>query len=90
MVDLTTWMGMFVFAATTGIIVAVLNQVFGIGRDLWAVHIKRKSEASYLVLRIAAILEGYAYACASFIGDNANAEQEPDNERQRHRDRELP
>jgi hypothetical protein len=80
MVDLTTWTGMFVFAATTGIIAAVLNQVFGICRDLWAVRIKRKSEASYLALRLAAILEGYAYACASFIGDNANAEQEADDE----------
>jgi hypothetical protein len=41
---------------------------------------KRKSEASYLALRLAAILEGYAYDCASFIVDNANAEQGPNDE----------
>jgi len=78
MVDLTTWTGMLVFAATTGIITAILNQAFGIGRDLWAAYVKRKSEAGYLALRLASILEGYAYDCASFIGDNANAEQRPD------------
>jgi hypothetical protein len=78
MVDLTTWTGMLVFAATTGIITSLLNQVFGIGRDLWTAHVKRKSEAGYLALRLAAILEGYAYACSSFIGENANAEQGPD------------
>jgi hypothetical protein len=80
MVDLSTWTGMLAFAATTGIITAVLNQVFGIGRDLWAAHIKRKSEASYLALRLATILEGYAYACASFIGDNSTAQQGPDDQ----------
>jgi hypothetical protein len=69
---------MLVFAATTGIITAILTQIFGIGRDLWAAHVKRKSEAGYLALPLAAILEGYGYACASFIGDNANAEQDPD------------
>jgi hypothetical protein len=79
-VDLTTWAGMLVFAATTGIITSVLNQVFGIGRDLWAAYVKRRSEAGYLALRLAAILEGYAYTCASFIGDNANAEQGPNDQ----------
>jgi hypothetical protein len=33
MVDLSTWTGMFVFAATTG-------------RELWREHVKRKSEDS--------------------------------------------
>jgi hypothetical protein len=33
-----------------------------------------------VALRLAAILEGYAYDCASFIGDNANAEHGPDDE----------
>jgi hypothetical protein len=80
MVDLTTWSGMLVFAATTGIITAVLNQVFGIGRDWWAARVKRKSEAGYLALRLATILEGYAYDCASFIGDNSEAPQGPDDE----------
>src|SRR5215813_4290532 len=80
MVDLSTWTGMLAFAATTGIITAMLNQVFGISRDLWAAHVKRKSEAGYLALRLAAILEGYAYACASFIGDNSAAQQGPDDE----------
>jgi hypothetical protein len=80
MVDLSTWGGMLAFAATTGIITAVLNQVFGIGRDLWAARIKRKSEAGYLALRLAAILEGYAYACASFIAYNSSAPQGPDEE----------
>jgi hypothetical protein len=77
MVDLATWTGMLVFAGTAGLITAVLNQIFGIGRDAWAAHKKRKSEAGYLALRLAALLEGYAYACASFIGDNANAPQGP-------------
>jgi hypothetical protein len=80
MVDLTTWTGMLAFAATTGIITALLTQIFSIGRDLWATHVKRKSEASYLALRLATILEGYAYDCASFIGDNADAPEGPDDE----------
>ena len=78
MVDLATWTGMFAFAATTGIITAVLNQTFGIGRDVWAAHIKRRSEAGYLALRLAVILEAYAYSCASFIADNANAQHPSD------------
>jgi hypothetical protein len=80
MVDLTTWTGMLAFAATTGIITAILNQVFGISRDVWAAHVKRQSEAGYLALRLAAILEGYAYVCASFIADNSSVQQGPDEE----------
>jgi hypothetical protein len=80
MVDLTTWTGMLAFAATTGLFTAILNQLFGIGRDLWTAHTKRQSEAGYLALRLAALLEGYAYTCASFIGDNANAQEPPGEE----------
>jgi hypothetical protein len=80
MVDLTTWTGMLTFAATTGIITAVLNQIFGIAREVWAAGVKRKSEAGYLALRLAAILEGYAYECASFVNDNSNAQQGPDDQ----------
>jgi hypothetical protein len=77
-VDLTTFGGLLTFAATAGIITALLNQVFGIGRDWWIARTKRKSEAGYLALRLAALLEDYAYACANFIGENANAQQPPD------------
>jgi hypothetical protein len=77
MVDLSTVTGMLAFAATTGVITALLNQAFGIGRDLWREHVKRKSdaskqeaEASYLALRLAAILEGYAYTCGDLVRTN--------------------
>jgi hypothetical protein len=78
--DLATIGGLLTFAATAGVISALLNQVFGIWRDSRAARRKRKSEAGYLALRLAALLEGYAYSCASFIGDNANAPHRPDQE----------
>jgi hypothetical protein len=78
MSDLTSVTGLLTFAATAGVISALLNQVFGIARDWWTVRIRRHAEAGYLALRLATILEGYAYDCASFINDNANAEQPPD------------
>lgn len=66
------------FAATTGIITALLNQAFGILRD-WRVAVgKKKSLAGYHALRLAAILESFAYSCASFIMDNGNAQQGSD------------
>jgi hypothetical protein len=75
MVDLSTVTGMLTFAGTTGVITALLNQAFGIGRDLWREHVKRKSddskreaEAGYLALRLAALLEGYAYSCWRYCG----------------------
>jgi hypothetical protein len=80
MVDLTSWTGMLAFAATTGIISAILNQVFGIWRDARVSHIKRKSESGYLALQLAALLEGYAHACASFIEKNENAPHFPEDQ----------
>lgn len=78
--DLTSWSGMLTFAATTGIITAILNQIFGVVRDAIATRAQRRSHAGYLALRLATMLEGYAYECASFIGDNANAPHHPDQE----------
>lgn len=69
---------MLTFAATTGIITAVLNQAFALGRDLVAARSRRKALAGYHALRLAALLEGYAYDCASFIGENFNPQQPPD------------
>jgi hypothetical protein len=78
--SLTTVSGLLTFAATAGVISALLNQVFGIARDWVTARTKRKSEAGYLALRLAALLEGYAYTCASFIGDMSvsTSQQSPD------------
>jgi hypothetical protein len=51
MPDLTSWSGMLSFAATAGVITAILNQVLGMLRDAWAARVKRHSEAGYLALR---------------------------------------
>jgi hypothetical protein len=42
-------------------------------RDAWSASVKRRSEAGYLALRLAAILEGHAYECASLIQENGMA-----------------
>jgi hypothetical protein len=76
--DISTVTGMLTFAATTGIITALLTQAFGIARDYFATSGKKKAAATYLALRVAATLEGFAYECASLIADNGNAQEPPD------------
>ncbi len=76
--NLTTISGMLAFAATTGIISAALTQAVGVGRDLHFERRMRRTLATYHALRLAVILETYAYACASFITKNSNAPELPD------------
>jgi hypothetical protein len=76
--NLTTVSGMLTFAATTGIISAILTQALGVGRDWIAARTTRRALAGYHALRLAVILESYAYACVSFITDNYNAPEPPD------------
>lgn len=45
--SLTTVSGLLTFAATAGVISALLTQVFGIARDWVTARTKRKSEAGY-------------------------------------------
>ncbi len=68
------------FAGTTGLLTTLLNQGVGWCREAWSASRRRKSLAGYHALRLAVILESYAYACSEFLTDNANAEHAPGNE----------
>jgi len=68
------------FAGTAGVVSAVLNQGFGWLRDWRAASVKNKAHAGYLALRVAVMLESYAYACAEFIAENGDAPHRPDEE----------
>lgn len=47
------------------------------GLTLWREKVKRRADATYLALRLAVALEGFAGACADLIRDNQNAEPLP-------------
>jgi hypothetical protein len=40
----------------------------------------RKSNAAYMAMRLAVILEAFAYACSEFIGENSSKQTPPDQE----------
>ena len=47
---------------------------------IWREHHQRKKQAAYMAMRLAVILENFAWACANFIQDNRNAQTLPDEE----------
>jgi hypothetical protein len=72
--------GVITLAATTGVVSALLTQLLTGGREWWLARLKTRAHASYHALRLAIVLEAYAYACANFIADNASAQHPPDQE----------
>jgi hypothetical protein len=64
--------------ATTGILSAVLTQFLTGIREGFMAGRTKKALAGYHALRLAVILEGYAYACATFISENNNAQLRPE------------
>lgn len=58
-----TWTSMLKLAATTGIITTILNQVVGLLREIWANKRRKNSEATYLAMRLAIILEEFVIKC---------------------------
>lgn len=64
--------------AGSSLAAALLTQGVGWIRDAVTAHSKKKAHASYLALRLAILLEAYAYACATIIQKNGNAETRPD------------
>lgn len=75
-----TWGNLVTFAGTAGVVSAVLNQGFGWLRDWRTASVRNKAHAGYLALRVAVLLESYAYACSEFISDNGAAPHLPDQE----------
>jgi hypothetical protein len=41
---------------------------------IWREHHQRKKHAAYMAMRLAVILENFAWACANLIQDNRNAD----------------
>lgn len=75
-----TLVNVITLAATTGVFTAILNQVLSGFRE-WRLESGRKeARAGYHALRLAIMLEAYAYACAEFISKNGNADTPPDQE----------
>lgn len=74
------WTALLTFAATAGVISAIVNQLLTGGREWLLARSKTKAHAGYHALRLAVLLEAYAYACASFVEENAIAEHRPDEE----------
>lgn len=66
--------------ATTGIFTALLNQFLSGLREWWTSSQKRRAHAGYHALRLAVVLEAYAYECSDFIDKNDNAQTLPDQE----------
>jgi hypothetical protein len=58
-----TWTSVLPLAATTGIITTALNQVVVLSREFWTNKRREKSEASYLAMRLAVILEEFVVKC---------------------------
>jgi hypothetical protein len=58
-----TWMNVLKLAAPTGLITAVLTQVADVLRELWTKRNREKSEATYLAIRLAIILERFVVEC---------------------------
>lgn len=75
-----TWGSLLTLAGTTGLISAAFTQGLTWVREWRTASTKSKANASYLALRLAVILEGYAYSCSEFISDNGAAPHLPDNE----------
>lgn len=65
------------FAATSGVIAALVNQAFNVLRDWWTDARRRKEHAGYHALRLAIVLEAYSYSCSEFVLENANAQTRP-------------
>lgn len=75
-----TWGSLLTLAGTTGVISAVFTQGITWVREWRAASTKTRANAAYLALRLAVILESYAYACSEFISDNGGAQHRPDEE----------
>lgn len=75
-----TFTNVVTLAATTGIFTAILNQLLSLWRESWLTSRKRKAQGGYHALRLAVLLEAYAYSCADLIQKNSNAETPPDQE----------
>jgi hypothetical protein len=58
-----TWANVFKLAATTGIITTIPNHVVSLLREIWATKRRRNSEATYLAMRLAVILEEFVVKC---------------------------
>ena len=58
-----SWANVWTVAATTGIFTTVLNQGLGWSRELWASKRRKNTEARYLVMRIAVLLEEFVIRC---------------------------
>lgn len=59
-----TWVNVLKVAATTGVLTTLLNQGVGLLREWWINKNRKKSEATYLAMRLAVILEEFAVKCA--------------------------
>lgn len=68
--DAITWQDIVKLAVTTGVLTAAVNQLLVWWREQHTEQNRQRSDASYLGLRIAVILEKFAIDCVDRIGDN--------------------
>lgn len=68
-----SWGSLVALAGSAGLISAAFTQGITWLREWRTTSVKSKASASYLALRLAVTLEGYAYACASLIAKNNSA-----------------
>jgi hypothetical protein len=64
-----SWGSLLTLAGTTGVITVLLNQGIGWLREWRASAETKKVNAGYLAIRVAVMLEEYADACATVVGD---------------------
>lgn len=70
------WATLAKSALGAGFGTAAVTGILAVYRD--AHH--RKSHAAYMAMRLAVILESYAYACSEFISENSSMQAPPDQE----------
>jgi len=70
------WSRFFMMIVSAGVGSALVQSLMPIYRD----RRTRRKQAGYMAMRLAVVMENFAWACANFIQDNHNARTPPDEE----------